>query len=1608
MNAVQNSMSALPQDQAQVSEAQRILDQQKYEQDKIQYEKDQKTYDEELLAYQAKQKEALDVKTKAEAKVKAEAEAKAKAEADAKAQADAKALALSKEREAIETSYQTAIASNPHPAYLGTTSGGKGGGHTVPKPNISYYNYNAAAEKSKKSSLAGIAIRESGIILKSVGGISRSASNVLQGKSVGGDRHVTYQVGIVRANQNVTSGLISPSQYTQQVAQITQTYNQANQQFSIQTAKTASTNLRSLTIQQDTQRAIASQSGSAIGTVNRSGIGSISQASQVSVVNVSKQNLDVATTNYNKTVKTLDAFKETAPSTPTKPQRLTQASLKAISKVGGVSASDVNKFSNAPPVAPNQPTQQLQREGKITVTTPDGKTRTFKDKETADRFVATGIRPEAFQQYTVTTPEKTRTFINESSANRFIKQYNEQGNPLGYTKSGDPIQGAPKATYSTIAPFGTLEYLLTQDKKAKAQEKYGGFQDELAKNIAIQARLSEGEKPDGVDLIPYYASYGLKPILDIPLSVSDIATGENSVKTPSLLGVVIDQAWNDGVGMYETFTGERKATFQKPQTYQGVNSLWEYVAEDPIRSLVQLPAELGVAKGIGETIKIVSPFIKAVAVRYGIESPFRVGSSVVEGVGAEATNLDYYRGIAFRNTPLIGQTKQILVDGTIKTKLVLGNPNKLGVPELGTKALKDRNLGEMALGYGLEKNIFYSEKALQQQVASGYINELSKLRAQATVGLEESAQKSTGDMFVGGVGSDSFKSITQAQGEFELRYAELIKRADNLDDLHGSIATVSQIEPDLVKQAGQVLKMGDIDYQLKLSKSQVANSPYKQGTVDYMNWESKTLDTMSVNAAKYFKSHFPKQQGETLAIEVKGNVGLWLTQQSGKKIKIAEFIRRGSQQFQENPLANMPGKKPTTILGYEFPDKTVRIMNYDLTTKTLTYQGLTQTKTMLSYQMFRPTASTKAIKTITESEAETMNIFNMRTDTTIKFKNIGGEGNENTLAYFQPESVLIRSEPGITVYHGTSPENATDILKRGFTFGKSQTSGEVGGVRTMFATPVKNEAYFGEGLEFTSASLGKGNTITTRTGENIGLKIELKKDVNIFDVNKSVNPQLDNDALRVLAKGEKADIIKNMGQGGTTGEIEILNSNAIRSITEVGGQGRKWVNKNLNDVVRHEEVVVERSPIRLESLMSNTERQAFPETAQGGMSRFQDQVIKHELIHKADPFLPEKSVLELEVDPLGLTKALESGGRYPVKKANSLDFGMLDTDARAMIYAAKGRWQKDPARRYWIGLQQGRNQISAGKTKLGDITIARAETVKSLYPEVDFGKPLMDERVQINILTKTGTVQSSSPPKIISSISQSSSSHTITSNVVKSIDIPNVSLRSEYQSPKSVQESISSVGSNKNLIVKQKSFTSVGSIQSTPKPISNTLMSIGSSPKRGRGGDITSIPNTKPTKDKPIMSIPNKKPTKDTPSITVPKKPKPEIPIIPTRKIPARPPSRSSPSISDLSHNTDPRARRIRPKGLRIEFKSKGKEKQGKDGKYVDFVGNSRTDSLVGLINRKTTIGGDKTSQKATDLGNKMRLNPKMSKVGSKKKRKKKRQTDEMGKMFNKSKGLKV
>jgi len=850
--------TVLAQDRAQASQAQNVLATRQYRKDLAAYDIEVKKYEKEKAIYDAKQKVIQDKKD-----------------------------AYIKERQVVMSKYETALAANP---FSQTVRGASGRGIK----NLKYGQYVAKVTKEKDYGLGGIAVRESGITVVSGGRLSRSASKRIQSPwlySGSGDRHVQYQLSMYYTNQALYSGKLAPSDYSQRVQQIQSTYQKQQQGFTLATARTAATTLKSETIKRDTARALAAQSGGAIGSISKSGLAAISTGSQV------KTGINIA---------------------DLKPSR---------------------------PIAPNVPSTMLQGGERVIVTTPDGKQRTFKDRATADSFVSR-IKDGSY----VEPVKPTGGFYKSPFGAMALGGTSLLGKSyVGYSESGKPYEGAVQPSGYVVEYKGKERMFLSlgaaekfvdrvespikstkSDKPLTPLETFGKELESEAR-YADRVDLGKEPKPTSIpDLTRYYASQGLKPLLDIGYEAKNLLTGEKEPIAPSLPSMVFEQGIEVAKKIWET--GDLTPDIE--------NKAGKFIADDPVRAAVQLPAEAALWITGGKVISGTAKVVSKVAKELGITSPITRISGGVEGQ-------TIYKGIAINKKPVIG-----IQQG----KVILGEPKSV-VPKLSKEALESRTKGELSFGYGAERQLFYTAEGQAKQVKAGLINPLAEQRVAAAVRVEAAVQKG-GREYTGEIGADAFKGVSEKQGVFLLKTTE--KLQPKLDLLHGSVATRTSIEPVLKAESGNILRMGDLDIVPKAltkkeitSASKLTKTEKAQGITKETKIESREKEK-AIELGKTYYKDFPLEAGQTKALKIptgKGNIALEITG-GGKTKKVMEVVLRKSEESVQKGKGD-----PSYILSYKIPfDASKTAKDFAIKTHTLKFQALTQAKTTLDYQKFSLTA----------------------------------------------------------------------------------------------------------------------------------------------------------------------------------------------------------------------------------------------------------------------------------------------------------------------------------------------------------------------------------------------------------------------------------------------------------------------------------------------------------------------------------------------------------------------------------------------------------------------------------------------------------------------------
>jgi len=614
------------------------------------------------------------------------------------------------------------------------------------------------------------------------------------------------------------------------------------------------------------------------------------------------------------------------------------------------------EFTSKEPVKPDRPQQTILQKRKSVILTQQEQAQ--RAKETFAEIKKPQDKPQRYTPWIAKdksfyTKEAAKTYSINSpfipmaiGGAQLLMEQPKAESYIGYSPSGEPYQGAVQPTGYVVTIGGKDRVFLTLASAEKFIERTSkptstsstpiGFLGELESSLRYGDRVDLGDVPkpsDAGQLVQYYASQGLKPIVDIAYAGKNIITGVNEPIAPSLPSILFEQGFEVAQKIWET--GDWTPDVE--------NKAGKFIMDDPVRAAVQIPAEAALWITGGKAIGLGIKAGQKVAGKFGITNPVARISGSVEGE-------TIYRGISIQRKPIIG-----IQQG----KIVVGEPKPV-VPQLSKASLESRSGGELALGYGVEKSLFYTEKGLGQQVKAGLINPLSKERALATTKLEDATQAAKGGQYKGTIGADSFKSVTEDQGKFLLTKTAALQKKGQVDIVHGSIATRIAIEPSLKAESGNILRMGDLDINpMRLSKKEIATASKitKEEKIQGITKETKikTLEKeKAIDVAKQYED-FPVRVGETFSIKIpkgEGNIGLQLAKQGEPSRKIGEVILSKSEE------AVQKGKgDPTSILSYKIPfDKTQTARDFKIKTQTLEFQGLTQTKTTLAYQTYSPTA----------------------------------------------------------------------------------------------------------------------------------------------------------------------------------------------------------------------------------------------------------------------------------------------------------------------------------------------------------------------------------------------------------------------------------------------------------------------------------------------------------------------------------------------------------------------------------------------------------------------------------------------------------------------------
>lgn len=487
-------------------------------------------------------------------------------------------------------------------------------------------------------------------------------------------------------------------------------------------------------------------------------------------------------------------------------------------------------------------------------------------------------------------------------------------------------------------PAGSLDFIYgNKQQQIKRDSKSNNplitFGDLLHNTIRYYDIVEAGEakKPEGLGLLPYYSSQQLKPFYNIPLSLM----GERTFPSLSETGFEM---------------GYELVTKGKTKTHDPIG---DYIKKDPIGSLVQLPSEAllwitggkvieGGIKGTQKAFALLPPSVQkqiTSSVSKNIVDPIQKITPQLKQTKVDDT--PFWKGITLDNKPVIG---------IVEKKIVIGTPKPETIPTAKIN-LTSRSKGELSLGVGPERNIFYSEKALKYFEGIGFINPLSKIRSQASQRLESATQKE-GKIIISSLGTNAFKNVSDDQGMALLKLIEREHKAGLIEDPHGSLSTRSHIEPILRRESGNVIRIGDFDVVPKASE-------LARRKISLEDYASKLI--------KEARDTVPLKKGEQIRITDKIGEArhLELKHSGGKDFnKIFEILVKDSDEMK----LGLNPKSPTHIMGFKIPSDSIKMLDYDIRTSTLKYQGLTQTKTINAFQEFKETAKKFESSIIGESK----------------------------------------------------------------------------------------------------------------------------------------------------------------------------------------------------------------------------------------------------------------------------------------------------------------------------------------------------------------------------------------------------------------------------------------------------------------------------------------------------------------------------------------------------------------------------------------------------------------------------------------------------------------
>lgn len=1080
--------------------------------------------------------------------------------------------------------------------------------------------------------------------LRDPGVLDRTVADIRSGKRSAPTRQLNpeqrLQLMTAQYNDEVRSGKIDMAQYQQKIIALERQYEVETGARTVETfGRVSAAKGKSETAKQDEARAIAAQQGVAIGTVDKSG------AANVSVNSTEFKNRQISE----------------------------------------FASAQKNQMAQQAQVVQ----QAQQKDERVIVTTPDGRERTFKNLETADKFV-------------------------KRTEGSYVKEVQGPQKGVLYSVSLEERLGGEQRQIQA----GSLDFIYGSQNKIAAEREPGNILQNFGASLYNALRYSDlvesGEikKPEGLALLPQYASKGLKVFYNIPLSLA----GEKTYPTFAETGFEM---------------GTDLILKGKTKTHDPIG---DYIRKDPVGTLVQLPAEAALWITGSKAISAGGAIVK----KY---SPLQYQSKQI--LTSEGKTSSIIRSITVSGKPIVSVQQGTIVKGYDPLKIPYSKIN-----------VSTREGFEASLGSGIEKEIFYSQRALASQVSRGIIPDIAKTRAEAWVTGVEQAK---GIVSKGGlVGETPIEGLTakQTKSIFDVTKAE----QKQIEQIHGSMGTRAAVPESIQKEAGSALLPKDVDI--------IPKGKNLPKTADYL-------------IQRYARS-FPLEPGQRLSIKGVG---------SGEN-------------------------------------------------------------------------TNRALELIGKSES---------------------------------------IESGQVVYHGTSLENASKIIKEGFRFDKSKTSRG-----TIFAGATKEESYSHlPGL----------------------LKITLKKDVKIFDVNKQIDPLLPNDVLRKMAREGKYDIIKNMMQGFDN-EIEIINTSAIKKIEAIKGIKGEWKNPKL-------ESIGSEKPRKILEVVLRTSDESKYGIGKG------DRILNIRIPTKPTK-LKDWGVKVATADYQLLTN---------VKQALAYQKG---TTTQFDIYTSSGR-SKDIVRAYWN--LKGKAVFAGGER--GSRLDKQAEYIRSLYPGLKDWGNIKSEKI---LLYSSKIGKTESPSSIKSGLLQTPKS-----------EIPSIRESKEYDSRYDLKQNQSvsikrDSGSRKTVSIVSSLNRSSYSILGSSKYVARTNSLLGSSrgqkSSRERGStSITELPRKTPSaalKEPPSKgkgSILREPPTvKFPPSILGPP---PSIKGPPEKTPPAKPPSLTGRARNDNLTLSFTKRKLVAP--VVFDLRNTTKKKPGIYERGHDFLG----------FTNVATIFGVRTTEKDIDVGDK-------------------------------------